>query len=203
MIIMSRITFQGKYTRFLVDLYNRNKMLLAISTIIFFSSILIGYLISGTIDQFMSNVINSLKEKFSKEGISTVSIFLNNIKSAFMAYVGGVIGIGPIFVLSINGIIIGYLAAKVQIGTLLIYTIPHGIFEIPALIISGAAGFRITSMIIHMLISLSKGKPVSENYWEFRDSLALFAIAIVLFFIAAVIEANVTLALGNYIKGLI
>ncbi len=197
------MSVQGKYTRFLVDLYNRNKILLAISAIIFFSSIFLGYLISGTIDQFMAKVISGLKGKFSKEGLSTVSIFLNNIQSAFLAYVGGVIGIIPALILLFNGLIIGYLATKVPVGSLLIYTLPHGIFEIPALIISGAAGFRITSMIIHMLISLSKDRPVSENYWEFKDSLALFAIAIVLFFIAAIIEANFTIAIGNYIKSVI
>jgi len=151
----------------------------------------------------MAKVIGGLKGKFSKEGINTISIFLNNIKSAFLAYAGGVTGIIPALILLFNGVIIGYLATKVPIGTFLPYIIPHGIFEIPALIISGAAGFRITSMIIHMLINLSKGKPLSENYWEFKDSLALFAVAIVLFFIAAIIEANFTLAIGNYIKSVI
>ncbi len=200
---MSRIAFQGKYSRFLVDLYNRNKMLLLISTLIFFSSIFVGYLISGTIDYFMKTIIDSVKGKFSQEGINTLSIFMNNIKSGFIAYVGGIIGIVPVFVLFINGIIIGYLATKIPTGTLLLYTVPHGIFEIPAIIISATAGFRITSMIVHILINLSKDKPVNENYWELKDSIALFAIAIVLFFIAAAIEANVTLALGDYIKSLI
>jgi hypothetical protein len=41
------------------------------------------------------------------------------------------------------------------------------------------------------------------NYFEFKDSLKLFLIAAVLILIGAFIEANFTLAWGNYIKGII
>lgn len=203
---MSRITlldndFQDKYWNFLTSVYKRNKSLLIISTVIFFLSILIGCILSGAIDQFMISVLNSLKGKFSEEGLTTISIFKNNFQSAFLTYAGGVIGIITGIVLFFNGLIIGYVVTKYPIS--IIYIVPHGIFEIPALILSGAAGFRITSMIIHVLISLSKGTPINERYWELKDSLILFVIAVILLIIAAFIEANITLSLGKYIQGLI
>jgi uncharacterized membrane protein SpoIIM required for sporulation len=205
---MSQLTFldnvfQSKYYGFFIAIYKRNKKLLIVSTAIFFLSLLVGYAISGSIDPVMTKIMSGLKGKFSKQGISTVSIFLNNIQSALIIYVGGLIGIITVFVLFFNGLIIGYLATKMPIGVFIILIAPHGIFEIPALVISGAAGFRLTSMVINIIKSIINKTPINENYWEFKDSIALFAIAVILFFIAAVIEANITFALVNYAKSLI
>ena len=46
---------------------------------------------------------------------------------------------------------------------------------------------------------LRSDSPVSDHYWEFKDSIALLAVSIFLIIIAAIIEANITLHLGNYI----
>lgn len=84
----------------------------------------------------------------------------------------------------------------------LIYTLPHGIFELTGFIIAGAAGFRITTLVGGLIKSLLKGKPIVDQYWKLKDSLTLLLIAIVLLLIAAFIEANITMVLGNYITGL-
>ena len=193
----------SKYYGFFSGLYERNKKVMIISTLIFFISVLLGYILSGPLDPVMAQAISGLKGKFSKTGISTASIFLNNIQSALITYVGGLVGFITFFLLFSNGLIIGYLAAKIPFKVFLILVAPHGIFEIPALILSGAAGFRLTSMVINMITSLLNRKPISEHYWQFKDSLALFAISAVLFLIAAIIEANVTFALIGYAKSLI
>lgn len=206
---MSQISFldnvsQNKYYNFFSALYKRNKKLLIVSTAIFVISIFIGYIFSGSIDPFVTKAMSTLKGKFSKQGISTVSIFLNNIYSASVIYIGGLfLGIITFISLFSNGLILGYLANKIPPVAFIILIAPHGIFEIPALILAGAAGFRLTSMVINIIKSLLNKKPVSENYWEFKDSLALFAIAAVLFFIAAIIEANITFSLVDYAKSFI
>ena len=41
--------------------------------------------------------------------------------------------------------------------------------------------------------------PVSDHYDEFKDAIFLLAIAIILTLIAAIIEANYTIPIGNYI----
>jgi uncharacterized membrane protein SpoIIM required for sporulation len=46
------------------------------------------------------------------------------------------------------------------------------------------------------------GYLVEANSDEFKDSLKLFIIAVVILFIAAIIEANFTIPLGNYIRGI-
>ena len=72
-------------------------------------------------------------------------------------------------------------------------------FEISGFIIAGAAGFRLTKIVYNLL---RNDNSVSDHYWEFKDAMALFIIAIVLIVIAAIIEANYTLPLGNYITHL-
>jgi len=96
---------------------------------------------------------------------------------------------------------------------LLVYILPHGIFEISSYIIATAAGFKLLSTALHIiwgLLHIRRSTPLVEqinkvfggNYLRFRDSLILFVIAIVLLFIAAIIEANVSMKLGNYITGM-
>ena len=194
---------KSKYYGFFRGLYERNKGVIIISTLIFIISVVMGYILSGPLDPVMTQAISGLKGKFSKTGISTISIFQNNIQSAIIIYVGGLIGIITAFLLLTNGLLIGYLAAKIPFKVFLILVAPHGIFEIPALILTGAAGFRLTSMVINIITSLLNRTPISENFWEFKDSLAILAIAVVLFLIAAIIEANVTFALVDYAKSLI
>ena len=218
---MSRVTFldnnfNGKYNEFFIGLYNRNKKLLRLSAIIFFVSLVIGVFIG----YFLSDFAGYLLTKFVQllHGMltekTTFSIFMHNFQAALVTYVGGVIGIIPAGALFENGFIYGSFVGYFMHGSILnnygisdpvyfvIYTLPHGIFEIPGFIMSGAAGFRLTSTIIHILTSLSKDKPVNENYWEFKDSLTLLAIAVILLVIAAIIEANISVPLGNYITGL-
>jgi uncharacterized membrane protein SpoIIM required for sporulation len=47
------------------------------------------------------------------------------------------------------------------------------------------------------------GQIFDVNYDEFKESLVLFVIAAVLIFIAAIIEANFTIAWASYVKGII
>lgn len=124
------------------------------------------------------------------------------------------VGIIPAGVLSFNGFIIGaffgYLinhSYVTAIGTInardfLIYTLPHGIFEIPGLIIAGTAGFRLTTIIIELIKNTINKNPKNFNNWKIKDSLSLFMVSIILILIAASIEANITPTLGNLLTGL-
>ena len=171
-----------------------------------------GYFIPDVIESFLTSLINQLQGM--TVNIDTFSIFLHNLRSMFLTYVGGILGVIPAVMLGGNGFIYGsFVGYFIHGGVLnnygvsnplhfIIYTLPHGIFEIPALIIASAAGFRLTSIIIDLINSF-RGKPyVNNDYQKFKDSMALLAIAVVLFAIAAVIEANFTISIGNYITGL-
>ncbi len=205
--------FQSKYFGYFIGLYKRNKMLLTIAVVIFFASLFIGVFIGYFASGFTGNLLTSyvkILRGFHLE-INTFSIFIHNLQAALVTYLGGIIGIIPVGTLFFNGFIYGaFLGYLIHGGIVsnfgvinpidfIIYTLPHGIFEIPGFIIAGAAGFRLTTLVIGLL---QNKKPANEHYWKFKDSLALFAIAMVLLFIAAIIEANITLSVGNYITGL-
>ena len=202
---------------FFGGLYKRNEFLLMISAAVFFGSLFIGYFLAGFLDQILAGTLRSFKDSISKGQIklTTLSIFANNIKIAFYLYGGGIfIGITTLIMLAYNGIFIGYVASKFPVGDFVIYTIPHGIFELSGIIIAGAAGLRLASTIINIIrdiLNIRRYMPIGEqlkhvldvNYMEFKESLILFIIAAALIFIGAFIEANFTVAWGNFIKGVL
>ena len=73
-------------------------------------------------------------------------------------------------------------------------TLPHGIFEIPAIIIAGAAGFKIPYEIIRYLAGKKKQILTKEDIKEY---LTLALISIILIVIAAWIGANITLKIAK------
>ena len=212
-----RFSNEGKHDGFFKGLYKRNELFLIASAFLFFASMFAGYFLSGMIDQFLSGTLKSLKEGVNNGQIklTTLSIFANNIKIALLIYGGGIIfGLVSLFYLVFNGLFIGYAASKFVIGDFILYTLPHGIFEIAGIIIAGAAGFRLASCVIHIISDMTHmkkympladqiGQILNVNYGEFKESLTLFVIAAVLIFIAAVIEANFTIAWASYIKSVI
>ncbi|ADC66023.1 protein of unknown function DUF95 transmembrane [Ferroglobus placidus DSM 10642] len=106
-----------------------------------------------------------------------------------------------------NGIFIGStIKSAILTNKLLefiLLTLPHGIFEIPAIIIAGAAGFKIPYEIIRYLAGKKEQILTKE---DIREYLTLALISIILIVIAAWIEANVTLkiakAMLNSTKGI-
>ncbi|CUX77087.1 Uncharacterized protein MJ0793 [Thermococcus chitonophagus] len=82
-----------------------------------------------------------------------------------------------------------------QIGllrTLLI--LPHGIFEIPGMIIAGAAGLKIPYEILRYALGRKEEIITGEDAKEF---FKLVMISIVLIFIAAIVESTITLKMAK------
>ena len=160
--------FWNKFPGVFIGLYNRNKTILTLSVVLFLGflllGILMGYFSSDFIGNFLNNYTKLLHESHIQ--INTLSIFLHNLQAALIAYFGGLIGIIPVGVLSANGFIygafLGYLihgpivtsSGVFTPGHFLIYTLPHGILELPGFSIAGAAGFRLTTMVIGLIKSI-------------------------------------------------
>ncbi|RUM34757.1 MAG: hypothetical protein DSY33_01405 [Archaeoglobus sp.] len=93
-----------------------------------------------------------------------------------------------------NGLTIGYLIGNsLKKGTsfsqLIILILPHGIFKIPAIIIAGAAGFKIPYEIVRYLAGRKEQILTKEDIKEY---LTLALISTVLIVIAAFVEAYIT-----------
>jgi uncharacterized membrane protein SpoIIM required for sporulation len=79
------------------------------------------------------------------------------------------------------------------------------------IIIAAAGGFRLANVVLNLMRGLlhlqtdfsitSQVKYLLEvNLDDFKDSLVLFGIAVILLLIAAFIEANLTIIWANYMK---
>jgi stage II sporulation protein M len=178
------------------------------ATAVFITGLLLGYYHS---DQFEVMIQEQLK---GLEGLaSTVSktdnpqwwlfviIFLNNwVKSVFSIYMGFAIGVFPVFFLLLNGMILGYIGelqtAQDQWIKLLQGILPHGILEIPAIIIASAYGIRLGMLVLKGLyFLLSPGKKTAYRV-EFRAfmqmSMKLVMFLTIVLFVAAIIESTFT-----------
>ena len=100
--------------------------------------------------------------------------------------------------LLLNGFLAGGLVksatACMSTKEILLLTIPHGIFEIPAIIIAGAAGFKIPYEVVRYLLGRKETILTKEDLKEY---LKLALTSIILIVIAAWIEANVTLKIAK------
>ena len=167
-----------------------------IISLIFFGSILIGYLLPIFFVDFILNFIENVLKQTEGMGFFNLFVFilLNNISTAFFGMLAGIlIGIFPVFNAFLNGYVVGFVinkTAEVSLGDILIRILPHGVFEIPALIISLGLGLRLGMFIF------SKNKKKDLKY-SLENSLRVFLFIVVpLLVIAGIIESLLMFVLG-------
>lgn len=206
-----------RYDGFFGGLYKRNEAFLMLSAVILLGSIFAGYAFAGFLNPVLGGVYGEFQNKITNGQIqlNTFSLFFNNLNVALLIYIGGAfVGIISAGYLIFNGLFIGYAGTQFPLGDYIVYTLPHGIPELLGIIIAGAAGFRLGSCVLnifkdllHMRTDISKGTQfnyiIGMHIDEFWESLKLLSIAVVLLIIAAVIEANLTIAWGNYVKSVL
>ena len=120
-------------------------------------------------------------------------IFLNNAIKALGAIVlGVVVGIPPIVFIGINGFMIGIVVSALQsstgYGVLVASLLPHGIIEIPLLVLASALGLSIGKESLKYLL-----RQKSSVKTQLRHGMRIYLIWILAgLFIAALIEVFVT-----------
>ncbi|NJE26392.1 stage II sporulation protein M [Thermococcus sp. MV5] len=133
-------------------------------------------------------------DPFDNSNPDFLFFFKHNVKIIFLLCSGSVtFGIITLLNLINNGFILG-LAVKTtstQIGlkNTLLLILPHGVFEIPGLIIAGTAGFKLPYELLRFALG-KKNEIINEE--DAKEFFKLVGISIVLIFIAAVVESNVT-----------
>ncbi|WP_202318942.1 stage II sporulation protein M [Archaeoglobus neptunius] len=138
-------------------------------------------------------------QKYDYANLSIYSILRNNIK-VIIFIVGGCATFGTTTTINLllNGHALGTVVSTfyscLGAGRLSALILPHGIFEIPAIIIAGAAGFKIPYEIIRYLLGKKERILTKE---DIKECLTLALISIILIVIAAWVEANVTLRIAK------
>jgi len=135
----------------------------------------------------------------AENSLSYNKILRNNLYVVAYEMFGGVFLLPTINSLFFSGFALGFvlknlISVRVEFKEILLLVLPHGIFEIPAIIIAGAAGFKIPYEIIRYLAGRKEQILTKEDIKEY---LTLALISIILIVIAAWIEANVTLKIAK------
>lgn len=197
----------GLFRQFARDLRGM-KHYLIVSALVFLAGCVLGATDRG-LDQLLYSNAESLGEIVSRIQNSDnpqlsafLFIFFNNaVKSILFVFFGAAFAIFPLFVLVFNGMMLGFLLLHPEqtasFWELLIKGIlPHGIIELPAIILACAYGIRFGGLITKGLLSFAsaerRAKSADAILHFLRMTLPLIIVLIVSLFVAAVIESTLT-----------
>ncbi|MEK4438223.1 MULTISPECIES: stage II sporulation protein M [Paenibacillus] len=200
-----------KFSTFLRDLGSIRNALIW-SVILFVAGIGAGWVSTGPLQDILLNQIGGLQEvsrQLEQSGNVQwnffIFIFFNNaIKSVLVIYAGIFFGILPVIFLVINGMVIGFLVHITTDNGASLFDIvvkgllPHGIIEIPVIIIACAFGLKFGGLASRSLIEVGSAKRQGlGKQWEtfMRRTLTASCWVIILLFIAAIIESTITFSI--------
>ncbi len=142
----------------------KTKIYFLIIISIFLLTAIIGFIIPAPefISQEVMKVIQEILEK--TQGMNTLQliifIIINNIQTSFIGMIFGItLGIFPIFTTIINGYLLGFVG-EMSVGLegfqSLLKLLPHGIFELPAVIIALGLGLKLGDKFIEEIFKIKK-----------------------------------------------
>jgi len=130
-------------------------------------------------------------------------IFLNNLQASFMAMVlGFLVGVFPLVVCVVNGYLLGFVAREAVVveGIFAMWKIlPHGIFELPAVIFSIGMGLRLGSQVVRGGLGRLRedGKGKESVGYVFRESLRVFVFVVFPLLVVAGIVEGILIGFTN------
>ncbi|MDD3735299.1 MAG: stage II sporulation protein M [Candidatus Pacebacteria bacterium] len=202
------------------------------TTLIFVFSIIFGYFLFNTVsnylpkeesDKFIEEIEGQIKslvepflvlENFSRP-LQVFLIWLKNIQSlGIITIFSFIFGISSFYGILINGILLGFLSfiflifLKKPFSDFLLLILPHGIIEIPVMILSAAIGIKIGKISIDKIINYFQSlfgnhKSFEINKKSVKMELNLgceffLQVLVPLLFLAAILEIYVTGQLALY-----
>lgn len=187
------------------DILKQNLSWSIIAALFFCIGIFSAFLVVGNEHFFMGEMTESQYEAMQElaevvfggsplQGI--LFLFANNlIASLFVMIFGIIVGIPPLLGLFTNGALLGsVMAALAGEGVsvfpfILLGIVPHGIFELPAFIISAAFGLKLGFHLVFPLPGKKRGESL-VTIW--REYWSVFPLVLKLLVIAAILEVMVT-----------
>lgn len=135
--------------------------------------------------------------------LDALSLFIHNFSIDASVLISGLfLSIYGIMVSAYNYIIIGATFATTDPILILLFVVPHGIFEIPSSIFALAGALMLTHFTINMAkAALSKNNTMKDEYhnnscYLLEAYIVTFIICFILLSVAAFIEGNITEPLG-------
>ena len=171
----------------------------ALVTIVFLISVVSGYLYAVLNPYESARVMQELSDELGWiTDLDTVlilfAIFLNNALKSFLVILLGVFVIVPIMFIVLNGYILGIVMCESARIEGLVYVaaaiLPHGIIELPMVLLSAALGTRLGVMVLSRIVRRTSTEEIlSELKWSVSF---YFRWILPLLFVAAVIETFIT-----------
>lgn len=184
----------------------RNKNYIIITTMFFLISILAGYFLGNIFrEMLIESLKNIAKDVSNDSAILMQNILMNNLRVALIITVSGFLfSILSFLILFTNGMVIGFLFKFLPASMILIYVIPHGIFELPAIILSAVCALLITKVEINLIRGLLQNDKtvlgeIRNSSTIISDIILTVCIIVVLLVIASIIEAYITPVLGDHL----
>ena len=169
-----------------------------VTLLLFFATITVGWVASAQNPSMGEELMKMFEKEVAGQMDGTdpfdmcLKLFANNLQACILLFLGGAtFGILTIFIMSLNGIVIGAIMELVHKDHTPLFVaaaiLPHGIFEIPAFIISGALGILLAQSLIAEWYG--SGDSAISAYAYARLFLA---VVLPLVAIAATVEAFIT-----------
>ncbi|MDH4268782.1 MAG: stage II sporulation protein M [Dehalococcoidia bacterium] len=170
---------------------------LILATGIFFVSLVLGALIGqNTVEELMRQLGAVLEPLASTGNLSillVLIIFLNNaIKALGLVFLGILLGLPPLLFIGVNGFILGGLGSALESvkgwGYVMASFVPHGVIEIPVILLAAALGLTVGMESLKWLV-----RRESRVKLQLSDCLRVYLRWILPgLAVAAIIEVSVT-----------
>jgi uncharacterized membrane protein SpoIIM required for sporulation len=150
-------------------IFQRNMRYVLFALAITLAGALLGTVITLARPQFMRHMLGP--QMIATKSIVTIApaassgIMTHNLSVCFVSLAGGIVfGIGPLYSMFLNGLLLGVLGVACQQHGMAVdlwsFVAPHGSLELPSIILSGAAGFRLGQGVLF------------PGLYRWRDSVA-------------------------------
>ncbi|OHD56423.1 MAG: hypothetical protein A2Y33_15650 [Spirochaetes bacterium GWF1_51_8] len=146
-----------------------------------------------------------LMAKFEGMGFNAPEIFVNNLRGSGVIVLGGfILAIASFAMTGLNFLVLGcamnYFAPERTSGDMLIMLLPHGIIELPAIVLSLVAGIYIARAVV---FKLKNGGGFPERVSEYLlQAAALFILVVIPMLIAAsLIEVYISPVIAGLVTG--
>jgi len=165
---------------------------------LFLLSTYTGYFVAMRDPKIAENVLSQFSSEFGfikllPRFLIFLIIFVNNAVKAFVAMLLGVLfGLAPVLFVVLNGMMVGMVVyvvgERIGIDRVIMLLLPHGIIEIPAILLACSYGLWLGRMFFEKL----RGKDVSMNEMV-GEAISKFVKTVVpMLLVSAFVEAYIT-----------
>ncbi len=169
-----------------------------VTFLLFFTTVTVGWVGSAANPGIGENLVKLFEKEVAGQmgpddpSSMCLKLFTNNLQACILLFLGGAsFGILTIFIMSLNGIVIGAIMEIVHqehsAAFVAAAIVPHGIFEIPAFILAGALGIVVAQSLIEEWYGDADAAGDAQRYGRL-----FLRFVIPLLATAAVVEAFIT-----------